>query len=243
MEDYKMETEKRVAFIREILKGSGLSKLVFGNSGGKDCALAGILCKLACADTLSVMLPCTSKRNYTVDREDGQLLCDQFQIENITVDMTPAKDALVEALRPHTELSDLALANIGPRLRMNALYAIGASQGRLVVGTGNRSERYMGYFTKWGDGGCDFNPIGDLTVAEVYGFLDYFHAPKEIIKKAPSAALFEGQTDEDEMGVTYASIDRFLTTGITDEADLQIIGRYHGGSHHKRKMPTIYGEG
>ncbi len=100
----------------------------------------------------------------------------------------------------------------------------------------------MGYFTKWGDGACDFNPIGDLTVGEVYDFLRYLNAPENIIKKAPSAGLFEGQTDEDEMGVSYAAIDKFVLTGEATDKDRAIIERYHARSGHKMRMPPIYGE-
>ena len=98
----------------------------------------------------------------------------------------------------------------------------------------------MGYFTKWGGGAYDFNPVGDLTVTEIYEFLEYLHAPRCVIDKAPSAALFDGQTDEAEMGVTYAGIDRFLFTGEATEHDRRIIERYHRGSAHKRRMPPVY---
>ena len=134
----------------------------------------------------------------------------------------------------------MALANIAPRLRMTTLYAIGAAENRLVAGTGNRDEFYMGYFTKWGDGACDFNAIRDLTVGEIYEFLDYLGAPKKFIEKAPSAGLFDGQTDEKEMGVTYASIDRYLLTGEASEADLAVMKRYHARSVHKRSDISVY---
>jgi NAD+ synthase len=124
---------------------------------------------------------------------------------------------------------------------MTALYAVAASENRLVAGTGNRSEIYMGYFTKWGDGAYDFNPIGDLTATEVYEFLRFLDAPASIIDKAPSAGLFEGQTDESEMGVTYKSIDEYLLTGRVDEEGKTIIDRYHRISGHKRKLPAVYG--
>ena len=119
-------------------------------------------------------------------------------------------------------------------------YTIGAAEGRLVAGTGNRSEAYMGYFTKWGDGAYDFNPIADLTVTEIYEFLTWLHAPENIIRKAPSAGLFEGQTDEQEMGVTYAAIDKYILTGEASEHDKAIIDRYHSRSEHKRRPAATY---
>lgn len=241
MRDYKAEFENRVAFIRNLVEQSHVKGIVFGNSGGKDCALVGILCKAACSNTVSVLLPCASSRNYGSDTDDALAVARQFGIESRTVDLTAARAAMVEALKDQTELTDAALANIAPRLRMNALYAIAGAENRLVAGTGNRSERYMGYFTKWGDGAFDFDPIADLTVTEVYEFLNYLNAPRAIIEKAPSAGLFEGQTDEQEMGVTYAAIDEFLLHGTANEADRAVIDRYHSRSAHKLRMPPVYG--
>ena len=100
----------------------------------------------------------------------------------------------------------------------------------------------MGYFTKWGDGAFDFNPIADLTVTEIYEFLRYLGAPSRIIEKAPSAGLYEGQTDEQEMGVTYAAIDTYLTQGTGKPEDIAIIERAHARTAHKRRMPARYGE-
>ena len=242
MRDYKAETQNRVEFIRGLLETSGAKGIVYGNSGGKDSALVGILCKLACDNTLGVIMPCQSKRNFGEDMKDGIDVAEQFNIETRTVDLSDCKTSVVSALDGKTELNSAALANIAPRLRMITLYAIGASEGRLVAGTGNKSERYMGYFTKYGDGGCDFNPIADLNVAEVYEFLKYLGAPENIIKKAPSAGLFEGQTDEAEMGVTYAAVDKYMETGEANEHDREIIERYHSRSRHKLRMPFVYGE-
>ena len=123
---------------------------------------------------------------------------------------------------------------------MTTLYSIGGSENLLVAGTGNRSERYMGYFTKWGDGGCDFNPISDLTATEVFEFLTYLKAPINIITKAPSAGLYEGQTDEQDMGVTYKAIDDFLLYGTVNEADKAVIDRYHGRADHKINGPYFF---
>ncbi len=240
MRDYRKEFENRVAFIRELVRSAGAKGIVYGNSGGKDCTLVGILCKAACENTVGVLMPCSSAQNYGRDMTDGKAAAEQYGIETRLVDLTAAREAMVKAMEGVTEITPGALANIAPRLRMNALYAIGGSEGLLVAGTGNRSERYMGYFTKWGDGGCDFNPIADLTVTEVYEFLDYLNAPESIRTKAPSAGLFEGQTDEKEMGVTYAAIDRYLLTGEAEEADLAIIRRFHRVSEHKRQPIATY---
>ncbi len=240
MRDYKIETENRVKFIKDVLNSAHATGIVFGNSGGKDCALVGILCKMACDDTVGVIMPCSSKRNYGEDMVDGREVADKFGIETRVVDITGIKEKFRDVLKDATTLNEMGDTNINPRLRMITLYAIGASENRLVAGTGNRSERYMGYFTKWGDGACDFNPIADLTVKEVYEFLAYLGAPEAIMTKAPSAALFEGQSDEEDMGIKYADIDKFLLTGEISEENRKIVDRYHGRSGHKRVMPPVY---
>jgi len=242
MRDYKVETEKRVAFIRSQLEDAGAKGIVFGNSGGKDSALVGILCKMACENTVGLIMPCSSKCNYGDDLSDALLISKLFRIEKRMVDLTKTSDAIKKALKNATTLTSSTEVNIAPRLRMTALYAVAAAEGRLVAGTGNKSERHMGYFTKWGDGAFDFNPIADLTVTEIYKFLVYLDVPKRIIDKAPSAGLYEGQTDEGDMGVTYKAIDEYLNSGVCDPKDMDIIANYHKVSAHKRIPPAVYEE-
>lgn len=241
MKDYKQEVANRVAFIQKQLETSKAQGIVYGNSGGKDSMLVGILCKMACPNTVGIILPCSSQRNFDMDMPDGKSVAEQYSIDTRVIDLTPMKEALLAQLGPQVSLTSAAEGNIAPRLRMTTLYAVGASENRLVAGTGNRSEGHMGYFTKWGDGGFDFNPIGDLTATEIFEFLKYLDAPDWIQTKAPSAGLFDGQTDEDEMGVTYAAIDQYLETGEGSPEDIAIIERYHNASHHKRKLPPVYG--
>lgn len=240
MRDYKSEFENRVEFIKNVLADSGASGIVYGNSGGKDSALVGILCKAACANTVGIIMPCTSKRNYDMDARDAMEVADAYCIETRTVDLTPVKQAFMQQVSPAAQISSAAAANIAPRLRMAALYAIAAAENRIVAGTGNRSEAYVGYFTKWGDGAHDFNPIADLTVTEIYEFLRFLGAPACVIDKAPSAGLFDGQTDESEMGFEYSSLDSYLLTGSTDKASLAVIERMHMASRHKRDPIICY---
>ena len=240
MRDYEKEFTDRVAFIRQLLAESGAAGIVYGNSGGKDSALVGILCKAACENTVGLLLPCTSKRNYAEDRADAETVAAQYSIETRTVDLTPVKAAALAALDGVTTPNAPALANLAPRLRMLTLYAVAASENRLVAGTGNRSEAYVGYFTKWGDGAHDFNPIADLTVTEIYEFLRYLNAPDCILRKPPSAALFDGQTDEAEMGVTYAELDAFLAGERIPDDKRQRIERMHSASEHKRAGIAVY---
>lgn len=240
MRDYQKEFDSRVAFIRNLVAKSGAKGIVYGNSGGKDSALVGILCKAACDNTVGILMPCSSARNFGIDLDDGKEAAAQYGIETRLIDLTPVREAVVKALSPVTDITDAALANIAPRLRMTALYTVAGSEGLLVAGTGNRSEAYMGYFTKWGDGAHDFNPIADLTVTEVYEFLAFLNAPMAIRTKAPSAGLFEGQTDEAEMGISYAAIDKFLLSGEASEADRAILDRFHNASEHKRHPIAAY---
>ncbi len=241
--DCKKEVEKRVKFIKDLLEKTGAKGIVFGNSGGKDCTLVGILCKMACDNTLSVMMPCQSKQNYGSDMEDAKNTCEKFNIDYKTVDLTKAKEQLVSCISEVSDISDLAGVNIAPRLRMTTLYTIAQTRGCLVAGTGNKCEVYMGYFTKWGDGAYDFNVISDLCVSEIYELLRYLKAPSNIIEKAPSAGLFEGQTDEKEMGVTYAQIEEFIKTGNAPSEIKEKIIRANAVTEHKRRMPLVYSEG
>jgi NAD+ synthase len=258
MRDYKKELTLRTAFIRETVEAAGAAGIIFGNSGGKDSALAGILCKAACPDTVGVILPCGSARNFGEDKSHAEVLAEQFGIETRFADLTAARDMLIAALGVGVDGSvhpsddsvhpkvgaqsgqSAPTTNIAPRLRMTALYTIAAAENRLVCGTGNRSEIHMGYFTKWGDGGCDFNPVADLTATEVLEFLRFLNAPACIIGKAPSAGLFEGQTDEADMGISYKKIDLYLLGGTATDADKALIERFHKRTAHKRNPPLTY---
>ena len=240
--DWQRELDARVAFIREQLRQSGATGVVLGNSGGKDSALVAILCKRATDNVKTIILPCGSSRNFGIDRDHALLVARQYGIDTVQVDLTQIKELFTQAIAPVCTLTQQASMNINPRLRMITVYAVAQSLGYLVAGTGNRSEYAMGYFTKWGDGAYDFNPISDLTATEIFDFLRFLGAPSEVIDKAPSAGLFEGQTDEQEMGVTYAAIDTYLTQGTGKPEDIAIIERAHARTAHKRRMPARYGE-
>lgn len=235
MRNYEKEFAQRVQFIKCTVRESGADGIVYGNSGGKDSALVGILCKAACDNTVGIIMPCATARNFEMDKRDGEEVAKAYGIETRYADLSAVKSAEKAALAGVTELSPAAEANIAPRLRMATLYAVAATENRLVSGTGNRSEGFVGYFTKWGDGACDFNPIADLTVTEIYEFLRYLKAPKCVIEKAPSAGLFDGQTDESEMGFTYKELDTYLNGGKIDDAVLERIQRMHARSEHKRR--------
>ncbi len=237
MRDYKEELEKRVNWIKNLINDANASGIIYGNSGGKDSALVGILCKKACENTVGVIMPCASARNFGEDTFDAMEVAKQFDIETRNVDLTDTRKALLEGI--DMDLSSDAVKNINPRLRMTTLYAIGQTENRLVAGTGNKDELYVGYYTKYGDGGADFNPIADLTVGEVYEFLEFLDAPLNIRTKAPSAGLEEGQTDEGEMGILYSDLDKYLNSlengsesGVAPEI-IEKIERMHKRSLHK----------
>lgn len=234
--------EERLDWIRERIKLAGAKGVVIGESGGKDSAVVTALCVQALGkeNVLAVTMPCSSLKK---DMEDAALVARTFEIELITVNLGDTFDALKKSVTSHHDLEELAVANIKPRLRMTTLYAIAQTRNCLVVGTDNLSEMIMGYFTKWGDGGYDFNPIADLTMQEVLALGKELGVPEPILAKAPSAGLWEGQTDELEMGVTYQSIEEYIKTGRTDEASQTIIERTYNRTHHKREMPYLYKKG
>ncbi len=238
--DIEFEVKSRVDFIRKTVQESGASGIIYGSSGGKDSALVGILCKMATDNVLGVIMPCGTSRNYGQDKDDAITVAKQYNIDYIIVDLSGVKAEIIKSIENTLPLSDAAKSNISPRLRMTTLYAIAKTKNYIVAGTGNRSESYMGYFTKWGDGAYDFNPIADLTVTEIYEILKYLKAPETIITKAPSAGLYEGQTDEGEMGIKYADIDNYLLTGKCEPKNLEIINKAHRASEHKRKEAAVY---
>lgn len=238
MRNYEEELNNRVDWIKKVVADAHADGIIYGNSGGKDSALVGILCKKACLNTIGVIMPCASKRNYGEDTEDGLAVAEQFGIETLVVDLTTVREKLLEEI--DEELPPDAIKNIAPRLRMTTLYSMGQARNFLVASTGNKDELYIGYYTKWGDGAADLNPIADLNVSEVYDFLKYLNAPAHIINKAPSAGLFEGQTDEGEIGIKYDDIDRYLETGEGEPETIAKIERMHNNSEHKRSGVKFY---
>ena len=231
--------EHRLNWIRERVQASGCKGVVIGESGGKDSATVTALCVRALGkeNVVGIMMPCNS---LSTDMEHARLVAETFGIKLIEVNIGSAFTSLKHTIINEHELNELAVANIKPRLRMTTLYAVAQTLNYLVVGTDNKSEMVMGYFTKWGDGGYDFNPLSDLTMQEVLELGRTLGVPEAILTKAPSAGLWEGQTDEKEMGVTYQAIEEYIKTGTTDPASLAIIERTHQRTAHKREMPYLY---
>ena len=231
--------DKIVSWLRDYATGAGARGYVLGLSGGIDSACTAVLCQRAMGDNvLGVLMPCNSTSQ---DAELACLLAGTFGIPTVTVALEPVYDALLVALPPGT--AELARANIKPRLRMSVLYALAQTHGYLVAGTGNKSELAVGYFTKYGDGGVDLEPLGELYKAQVRQLARQLGIPQPIIDRPPSAGLWEGQTDEAEMGLTYAALDNTLAsiesgdTGDLDPALLSRVQQMVATSKHKRSMP------
>jgi NAD+ synthase len=230
-------------WLREHLAAASADGFVFGLSGGVDsAAVAALAVRAVGAErTLGLLLPCHSQPE---DARLGQLVADASGIPTVTVDLTGTYDALMAEL----PLSNhrLVAANIKPRLRMIAWYYLSNARNYLVLGAGNKTELAVGYFTKWGDGGVDLLPLGDLYKTQVWELARELGVPQEVIERPPTAGLWPGQTDEGEMGITYRELDRVLAaieTGDTSDIDpvtLKKVQRMIARSAHKRAMPPIF---
>lgn len=187
------------------LEEAGANGVVFGLSGGIDSAVVACLAKRACGErTLGLILPCYSQKR---DIEDAYRIARRLDLAVKEIDLGGIYDSLIATLPSD---GALAQANIKPRLRMITLYYFANLNDYLVVGTGNKSEIMVGYFTKYGDGGVDLLPIGDLLKSEVREMARYLDIPEDIITKPPSAGLWKDQTDEAEMGISYEELDRTI---------------------------------
>ena len=223
----------------EVTAGGG-GGAVFGLSGGIDSAVVTALAKKAFPHhTLGVVMPCHSEPQ---DAADGALVAHHFGVAVTTVDLGPVYDLLLETLAASSSdlpESRLATANLKPRLRMTTLYAFANQLGYRVLGTGNRSEIAVGYYTKYGDGGADLLPLGSLVKSEVRELARRLGVPERIIDKPPSAGLWADQTDETEMGLTYEELDAHLLTGAASPAVKARVDALHDASEHKRALPRI----
>jgi NAD+ synthase len=241
--------DRLVAWLAERRQSAGARGFVFGLSGGIDSAVVSRLCQLAAPDNvLGLLLPCHSDPQ---DERDGRLVADAFRIPVARVDLgttfdelTATVDRAVDDVSHAPDVIDIKQqmprANVKPRLRMTTLYLVANALNYLVVGTGNRSEITIGYYTKYGDGGVDLLPIGGLVKSEVRALAQALDVPQAILDKAPSAGLWLGQTDESEMGFTYAMLEQYLEDpgAVTPEVARR-IERLRATSDHKRAMPPV----
>ena len=231
---------KLVSWIREKVTSAGGKGVVLGLSGGVDSSVAAVLCQRAFPQSmLGVIMPCYSTEE---DIEHARLVAKQFSISAQTVVLDAPYDTLLKVLpenQADPDVSRLAKANIKARLRMLTLYYFANRLNYLVVGSSNRSELAVGYFTKYGDGGVDILPSGNLLKRQIKELAQHLGIPQPIIDKPPSAGLWEGQTDEEELGAGYNQIDLYLASGEASAALNQKLEAMISASQHKRQPPPI----
>ncbi len=242
--------ERIEEFIKKKVEESNADGVVVAVSGGVDSATVAFLCarSLGSDKVLGLILP---ERGVTPEEDvtDAIEVCKILDIEYKVIEINEIYDVIMKKVNGR---ESLASANVKPRIRMIINYYHANLMNRLVAGTGNKSELRVGYFTKYGDGGVDILPIGDLYKTEVWELARYLGVPERIIKKKPSARLWRGQTDEDEIGISYVKLDTILKaidSGIEIEKVYEIPGvsreeverviEMVEKSRHKREMPEI----
>lgn len=236
MKDIEVIAEELVNWIKTTVKDATCKGVVLGISGGIDSAVVAAAAKRAFPDdTLGVIMPCHSSSD---DEKDAMKVINALNIKYKKVVLDNVFDSFIN--EAGSAFDKMAIANVKPRLRMTTLYYYAAINSYLVAGTSNKSELTVGYFTKHGDSGVDMLPIASFVKRDVYRLARYFNIPEEIINKAPSAGLFDNQTDEDEMGITYNNLDNYILTGeasgeVKDKVDL-----LNYRSRHKRSFPPIF---
>ena len=246
--------ERIASWMRRQLASTGARGFVVGLSGGIDSAVVARLAQLAApGHVVAAILPCHSDPE---DERDAAAIAAHFSLNTVRVDLSASYDTVIAAVqaagqalpgqlrapKPADPLrARLPLANVKPRLRMATLYFLANNLEYLVAGTGNRSELAIGYFTKHGDGGSDLLPIGGLLKSEVRTLARELNVPPAIIARAPSAGLWIGQSDEEEMGFTYSDLERYLEEGPqgVSPALAMKIERLIRSSEHKRALPPI----
>jgi len=232
--------EKLVSWIRDKVLASGCKGVVVGMSGGLDSSVLAVLCHRAFPQSMfGVLMPCYSSQE---DVEHAKAVASLFSIPVKIVVLDTVYDTLLKALpgdRVDPAVNRLAEANLKVRLRMLTLYYFANQLNYMVAGSGNRSELSVGYFTKYGDGGGDILPLGNLVKEQVRELGSFLGIPSEIINKPPSAGLWSGQTDEDELGLSYEELDRYLISGEASNELRDRIESMIAASEHKRLPPSV----
>jgi len=232
--------EKLVSWIRERVRAARCEGAVLGLSGGLDSAVLAVLCQRAFPQNmLAVIMPCGSRQE---DRDHAHLVASTFSLPTKEIVLDGVLENLAQSLPDfQVEPSQYrpARGNLKARLRMMVLYYIANQLNYLVAGSSNRSEFMVGYFTKYGDGGVDMLPLANLVKRQVRELARHLGIPQAIIDKPPSAGLWEGQTDEGELGFSYEELDRYLLTGEATGKLKSRIESMIASSAHKRSLPPI----
>jgi len=234
-------------WIDNYVKSANAENIIVGLSGGIDSAVTAALCTKALGNkkVFGLSLPCGS---VSQDLEDAKFVAKSLEIDFTVFDLNPIYEKFLKLIGPNYKENNLANANLKPRLRMATLYFYGQTKGKsLIAGTSNRAELAIGYFTKYGDGAADFEPLASLYKQEVRKLAKILRIPERIITKPPSAGLWVGQTDEGEIGLTYDIIDEILYridydidfNGLIDK-NIQKVRDLMSSARHKLKMPPMF---
>jgi len=238
--DTEQLVEKLISWIRDKVLAAGCKGVVVGMSGGLDSSVLAVLCHRAFPQSMfGVLMPCHSSQE---DEEHALAVASKFSIPTKTVVLDAVFNTLVKVLpgdKAESTVSRLAKGNLKVRLRMLTLYYFANQLKYMVAGPSNRSELSVGYFTKYGDGGVDILPLGNLVKGQVRELASFLGIPQQIIDKPPSAGLWPGQTDEDELGLSYEELDRYLVTGKASNELREKIESMIATSSHKRMPPPV----
>ncbi len=243
LEEYLKEIEQ---FLRDYIEKAHCNKYILGISGGVDSSLCAALARNAVGKDrlLCLILPIES---HKADEEDALFLVKELDLNYEIVDGTEIFRGYVDTFKKLGQDFDRStLGNLKARIRMSILYAYAQKYNGLVIGTDNADERYTGYFTKHGDGAADILPIAHLLKGEVVQASKILGISDHLAERVPTASLFEGQTDETEMGVTYKDLDHYILGGKVDEVVEKRIQHLHKISEHKRvatPMPKEFDRG
>jgi len=247
--NYQKIKDQMITFLKTQANQIGVKNVVVGISGGLDSAIVSILCKEAFGDNFyGVLLP--SQYSSDASITDAKELCEKFNIDYEIVPIAPMVEGYF--LNNEKQASALRVGNFSARMRMAVLYDISAKYNAIVVGTSNRSEILLGYGTLYGDTACAINPIGQMYKSDEFEFAKFLGVPNSIITKKPSADLWEGQSDEEELGYSYKNMDDVLKQLIdnniskeillesgVDEKLIDMLEYRMKANEFKGKLPTI----